>query len=198
MKNILVPAASFKTFLILSGLAHLVFLGGTALKSQAPQFSVTHGKSSVEIVLVKQEKPKAEPLKEKVLSVSSPQAPETVQEEKKQEKEKPKNESAENLYVPAQYGALTEYLQSHLKNPAPVYPRLARENRWEGLVVLEVLVSKAGKSQSVSILQSSGKRVLDEAAVKAVRQWNFLPARVGQFKFSSKVKIPIRFELEKD
>ncbi len=198
MKNYLLPVAPFKAFLIVSGLAHLVFLGGTALKLQPPQFAVTHGKSSVEIVLLKQEKQKSEPPKQKVLSVSTPTAPEVAREEKKPEEEKPKNESAENLYVPAQYGSLTEYLQSHLKNPAPVYPRRALENRWEGRVILEVMVSKAGRAEAVSILQSSGKRVLDEAAVKAVRRWNFLPASLGEFKFSSRVRIPIRFELEKD
>lgn len=193
-----IPAASFKTFLIVSGLAHLVFLGGTSLKSQAPQFAVNHGKSSVEIVLIKQEKKKIELPKEKVISVSARQAPEVPREEKKPEETKIDSTSAENLYIPAQYGSLTEYLQSHLKNPAPVYPRLARENRWEGLVVLEVQVSKSGRAEAVSVLQSSGKRVLDEAAMKAVRRWNFLPASLGQFKFASRVKIPIRFELEKN
>lgn len=61
-------------------------------------------------------------------------------------------------------------------NPKPVYPRLAVRQGLEGNVSLAVNVSASGKVSRVTVSKPSGSRLLDEAAVMAVRQWRFTPA----------------------
>lgn len=84
---------------------------------------------------------------------------------------------------------------SYSKNPPPVYPLLARRRRQEGLVVLSVKVTTAGKAESVAIKETSGFPLLDEAAMDAVRDWEFSPARVGSLALRSEIEVPVRFEL---
>jgi periplasmic protein TonB len=84
----------------------------------------------------------------------------------------------------------------YLKNPAPVYPAAARRRHEEGLVILTVNVSTEGHAAKVSIKKSSGFKLLDAAAVEAVQNWEFEPARLGPVSLESDVEVPIRFELE--
>jgi len=81
-------------------------------------------------------------------------------------------------------------------NPAPLYPRLARERSWSGTVILEVFVEKDGVPSRVSVHETSGHKLLDSTAVNAVKQWRFVPAQSGALRFSSKVTVPIQFDLE--
>lgn len=85
---------------------------------------------------------------------------------------------------------------AYLKNPLPPYPRLARERGWQGTTVLRVMVLATGTAESVEVVQSSGFRVLDDAAVTSVRGWRFLPARRGESAVNSWVEVPVRFQLE--
>ncbi len=95
-------------------------------------------------------------------------------------------------------GALGEVLPGYVRNRAPVYPLLARQRGEEGLVVLEVQVLPTGRCGAVSLRAPSGSRLLDEAAVKAVRQWQFKPAQRAGHAVAVRVQIPIRFELLED
>jgi protein TonB len=81
-------------------------------------------------------------------------------------------------------------------NPPPVYPALARRRQWQGAVVLEVLVKADGLVAELSVEQSSGHRVLDEAALAAVRNWRFTPGRHGRQPVAMKVLVPVRFGLQ--
>jgi periplasmic protein TonB len=83
----------------------------------------------------------------------------------------------------------------YLANPKPVYPPEARRRRQQGLVVLEVFISEAGRPQRVAVAQSSGHVLLDTAAVEAVKRWQFTPARLGKLPIAAQVEIPIRFQL---
>ena len=58
-----------------------------------------------------------------------------------------------------------------------------------------VQVSAAGASESISIHQSSGHDILDEAAVAAVEKWQFIPAKRGDTAVASSVIVPIIFTL---
>lgn len=48
------------------------------------------------------------------------------------------------------------------------YPGQARENGISGVLVIEFSINKDGSLHSVSVLRSSGKKILDKAAVKAI------------------------------
>lgn len=53
----------------------------------------------------------------------------------------------------------------------------------------------AGRPLAVKVEESSGHTVLDEAAVAAVRDWDFLPTPSDQFALTAAVEVPIRFFL---
>ncbi|HSH13616.1 MAG TPA: energy transducer TonB, partial [Desulfurivibrionaceae bacterium] len=81
------------------------------------------------------------------------------------------------------------------ENPQPEYPSLARRRQLEGTVVLEVLVGAAGTVGGLKVQQSSGHRLLDEAALKGVKGWRFEPGRRGAAAVAMKVLVPVRFFL---
>lgn len=85
----------------------------------------------------------------------------------------------------------------YLHNPAPAYPLQSRRLNEEGRVLLRVLVSAQGIALSVQLNQSSGHARLDEAALEAVRQWRFVPAKRGAEAVECWVLVPILFGLVK-
>lgn len=84
---------------------------------------------------------------------------------------------------------------AYLHNPAPDYPPIAQDQGWEGHVLLRVHVLPNGKPDSVDIRTSSGRKMLDEAALAAVRRWIFVPAKRGDEAVDGWVNVPIDFKL---
>lgn len=80
-------------------------------------------------------------------------------------------------------------------NKKPVYPALAQHLGQEGLVVLMVEVDEQGLVSDITIGKSSGHKILDDAAVRAVKKWKFTPATREGTPVKSKIEIPIRFKL---
>lgn len=97
--------------------------------------------------------------------------------------------------APLAGGSLVEAIPLEGDNPPPVYPRLARQRGWEGLVSLQVRVSALGEVEEVWVESSSGHAVLDQAALKAVGKWRFRPAREGLQAVSGVARVPIEFRL---
>ncbi len=60
-----------------------------------------------------------------------------------------------------------------VRRVAPVYPELAVKAQVHGVVILEAIVDREGRVESVKVLRSIP--VLDDAAVNAVRQWQYSP-----------------------
>jgi protein TonB len=83
----------------------------------------------------------------------------------------------------------------YLKNPAPEYPAFAQRRGWEGTVLLRVHVLASGLPSEVQVQNSSGRDVLDEAAVRAVKRWTFVPAKQGEIARDGWVNVPIDFKL---
>jgi len=63
-------------------------------------------------------------------------------------------------------------------------------------VVLSVFVDERGRVKNLWVLTSSGHRLLDNAAVKAARNWAFEPGMRGNKKVAMWVKVPIKFQLK--
>jgi protein TonB len=82
------------------------------------------------------------------------------------------------------------------RNPPPRYPRIAKSRGYQGKVLLNVLVGRNGRVLDVAVAASSGYRVLDKAALKAVADWLFEPGKKGQEAVEMWVKVPIRFEIK--
>jgi periplasmic protein TonB len=83
----------------------------------------------------------------------------------------------------------------YLRNPAPEYPPAAQKRGLEGKVLLKVHVLASGQPDSVAVAKSSGHQILDEAALKAVTQWAFAPARRGQTAIDGWVQVPLNFKI---
>lgn len=80
-------------------------------------------------------------------------------------------------------------------NPRPTYPERAQREGWEGTVFLRVLINHEGKPEKVEVGRSSGFESLDRAAIEAVKDWRFHPARYGEKAVESWVRVPIIFRL---
>lgn len=83
----------------------------------------------------------------------------------------------------------------YLNNPPPDYPRLSRDLREQGLVLLRVRVASDGRPVEIAVENSSRHPRLDQAAERAVATWRFVPARLGREPVEAWVRVPINFNL---
>ena len=185
----------FSPILLASFVGHaLLFISASGWVS-APEYAVEHAPSSVEVVLL-QETPlnEPEPQINRVLTAKDDQPEDHTVLEKKEELVH-EQQPVTPIVSPPIKGAVQEAKPNYLRNPAPLYPQLAKQRGWEGVVILKVLVEKDGSVGGISVERSSGYDVLDDSALRTVRTWRFSPARVGQLALSSRVRIPVRFLL---
>lgn len=84
----------------------------------------------------------------------------------------------------------------YLNNPSPEYPEAAMDRGLEGKVLMKVHVQPDGKPDSVTVSKSSGHTILDDAAVRTVKQWSFVPAMRGKTPIAGWVTVPIAFNLQ--
>jgi len=86
-----------------------------------------------------------------------------------------------------------EELPSVLRQVAPKYPSDARKSGIEGAVMVQVLVGKDGWVRETLVARSIPE--LDQAAVLAVEQWRFNPARMHGEPVPVWVAVPVNFKL---
>ena len=85
--------------------------------------------------------------------------------------------------------------QHHL-NPPPDYPLMLRQRGIEGTVWLRVRVDRSGLPEQIVLFKTSGYRLFDESALRAVARWRFKPARAQGTAMASWVEFPIRFTFQ--
>jgi len=93
-------------------------------------------------------------------------------------------------------GRVQEAVPLYKINPPPRYPRTARRRGIQGTVVLSVYVDVQGRVDNLWVFESSGYRVLDNAALDSVKKWSFEPGRKGETPIAMWVNVPVRFELQ--
>jgi TonB family protein len=103
---------------------------------------------------------------------------------------------APELLETAPTGDNTEVAYRELKPPR--YPAEALRQREQGEVVTKVHVGTDGEVLEAGLLSSSGSQLLDEAALAAVAEAHFHPARRSGRAVASWVAVPYRFSLEED
>ena len=64
-----------------------------------------------------------------------------------------------------------------LKDVKPIYPAEAQSARAQGVVIIEATIDPTGKVSETKVLRSIP--MLDDAAVTAVKQWEFTPTLVN-------------------
>jgi len=84
---------------------------------------------------------------------------------------------------------------AYLNNPAPSYPASAKRKGVQGKVLINVVVRTDGTAASVAVSRSSGSDILDEAALDAVKQWRFIPAKRGHESVQANVIVPVEFKI---
>lgn len=84
-----------------------------------------------------------------------------------------------------------------VSSPAPRYPPQAMRRGESGTVLVRVDVGPDGVPTSTSLVQSSNSRLLDKAALDAVRRWRFRPAVVDGRPTVGSVVVPIEFNLDR-
>ena len=94
--------------------------------------------------------------------------------------------------VPGQFDAVA--LSGRFRNvvvyaPMPVVPASAQHLSGRGLYVVELV---NGNVEDVRVVKSTGYKVLDDAAIVALRQWRFKPHVIW------KSHIPIEFHTRKE
>ena len=62
-------------------------------------------------------------------------------------------------------------------------------------MLLRVHVLANGKPSDIQIQRSSGRDALDDAAVRAVKRWSFVPAKRGDQAIAGWVSVPLEFRL---
>lgn len=79
---------------------------------------------------------------------------------------------------------------------APAYPAQAKRRQQQGTVWVDVRLDARGKQVELQLLRSSGVASLDQAALVAVKKWQFLPETQNARGVPSRVHIPIKFAIE--
>lgn len=85
---------------------------------------------------------------------------------------------------------------NYRKQTPPTYPRRALELGQEGTVTLHAEVTPAGLPRELKVAKSSGHRLLDMAALAAVKKWEFEPTNVNGNTITSWVRVPVRFVIQ--
>lgn len=79
-------------------------------------------------------------------------------------------------------------------NPTPTYPRDALRAGAGGTVMVRAVVDANGVPVDVDVVQRSGHRELDRAALMTVRKWRFEPALRNGKAVTSTVQVPVDFK----
>ena len=79
-------------------------------------------------------------------------------------------------------------------DPEPEYSEEARINKFQGDVVLFVIIGADGTPREIRVQRSLGMG-LDEKAVAAVKNWRFQPATKDGRAVSVQVSIEVKFRL---
>lgn len=84
----------------------------------------------------------------------------------------------------------------YLNNRPPPYPPLSKRLGEQGKVVVRVFIGLDGVGSQAEIRTSSGYDRLDQAALKTVMTWQYLPGKVNGEPKAMWFNVPIHFVLE--
>lgn len=78
---------------------------------------------------------------------------------------------------------------------APQYPNRALDDRISGSVVVQFVVDPQGRTRQIEVVQSTPRGVFDRAAMDAIAEWRYRPARYDGRPVAVPVRTLIRFVL---
>ena len=81
----------------------------------------------------------------------------------------------------------------YIENPPPGYPEIARQQGYEGVVLIGAEILVNGRVGEAVIRKSSGYAVLDQSAIRAVKTWKFEPAKKSGIPYKTWAELPVKF-----
>ena len=81
-----------------------------------------------------------------------------------------------------------------LRNVSPAYPADAQEAKVQGVVIIEARIERDGSVSRARVLKSIP--MLDDAAVEAVRQWEFTPTLMNGAPVPVMMTVTVNFTLQ--
>jgi TonB family protein len=79
-------------------------------------------------------------------------------------------------------------------NPEPSFSEEARKAKYQGVVMLYVVVGKDGHTYDIRVAQSLGMG-LDEKAIEAVTRWRFRPGMLGGQPVATQIAVQVDFHM---
>ncbi len=170
-----------RPYIIFSAGIHMSLVVGLFFSSPdvSVDFDIRRGVSALKVTVKENEKKKKPEKKQKpehfsiIVSQGGSFFINTGAEKKKNTLE------GENLQS-GKLGALYKKSRFNSVNFPPKYPYLAQRIGYHGSVRLAIEVLPNGRTGTVSIVKSSGRKILDESALSAARRWIFF--RPGEMK----------------
>lgn len=80
-----------------------------------------------------------------------------------------------------------------VRDVAPVYPQIAQAARVQGIVILEATIGPDGRVTNARVLRSVP--LLDQAALEAVRQWEYTPTLLNGAPVPVIMSVTVQFTL---
>ena len=80
------------------------------------------------------------------------------------------------------------------KYVAPAYPEIARSNGVQGVVIIEAVIGADGRVEQARVLRS--RPLLDEAALAAVRAWEYTPTLLNNRPTAIVMTVTVQFSLK--
>ena len=141
--------------------------------------------------------PQLMPLTEVTLYKKPPPKQKIIEKivKKKKLKPKPKHVEKPPEEIPEPEPEPTEAVE-YPDNQKPLYPRVAIQRGWQGTCILELQILEDGTVGNIILLKTTGRKLLDQSAIRTVKYWRFKPATKKGKTIKTKIKVPIEFKLE--
>ena len=81
-----------------------------------------------------------------------------------------------------------------IKDARPVYPPIAQSARVSGVVIIEATIGTDGRVKDAKVLRSIP--LLDQAALDAVKQWQYSPTLLNGVPVSVIMTVTVNFTLQ--
>ncbi len=110
------------------------------------------------------------------------------------------NETPKFIPIEGKYYTSVDVMPKPAEGPSAVfskleYPEEAKRLGIEGIVILKAFINENGAVDKTEITKSVGYGC-DEAAIKAVTETRFLPAKLNDQNVKAQLTIPVKFKLE--
>jgi protein TonB len=147
----------------------------------------------------KQEHPKPQPPQAQVprTQIAPPDPPPRIYQDTASQVDTPPIPLPPEITIVEPAGSGSPFVELATRmSPPPAYPRLAITRGWSGTVLLRIHVDASGRPMEVTVEQSSGHDLLDQAAIKVVKaKWLFVPATQNGAPTDAWARVPVEFVL---